>query len=76
MLSTSLVDSILNGYQQSKEVAVQIVNPLDYDFGEPPEEVLTHFSMQCCVVMFVDPTYPQLGHTCPMIRIVGLPQLW
>lgn len=45
MLSTSLVDCILNGYQQSKEVAVQIVNPLDYDFGEPPEEVLTHFSM-------------------------------
>ena len=45
MLSGSLVDCILNGYQQSKEVVVQIVNPLDYDFGEPPEEAFTLFSI-------------------------------
>ena len=45
ILSNSLVDCILNGYHQSKEITVQIVSPLDYDFGDPPEEVPILFSM-------------------------------
>ena len=34
----ALVDCINHGYRCGKEVSIEIINPLDYDFGEPPSE--------------------------------------
>ena len=37
VLCSSIMDCVLDGYQQKQKVIVQVVNPKDVEFGNPPE---------------------------------------
>ena len=38
VLCSSIMDCVLDGYQQKQRVIVQVVNPKDVEFGNPPKE--------------------------------------
>lgn len=43
VLCNSITDCVLNGYQQKQRVIVQVVNPKDVEFGDPPTEDAASF---------------------------------
>ena len=43
VLCNSIMDCVLDGYQQKQRVIVQVMNPKDVEFGDPPEEDAASF---------------------------------